>query len=40
MDCYKDWEALTLGGEAHAENADFFEIYRKHTLIQTEQPGE
>ncbi len=28
-DSVKDWEALTLGGEAHAENADFFEIYRK-----------
>ena len=39
-DSVKDWEALTLGGEAHAENADFFEIYRKHTLIQTEQLGE
>lgn len=39
-DSVKDWEALTLSGEAHAENVDFFEIYRKHTLIQTIQPGE
>lgn len=39
-DSVKDWESLTFVGEAHAENADFFEIYRKHTLIQTEEPGE
>lgn len=39
-DSVKDWESLTLSGKGCAENADFFEIYRKHTLIQTEQLGE
>lgn len=39
-DSVKAWESLTLSGEGCAENADFFEIYRKYTLIQTEQSGE
>lgn len=39
-DSVRDWESLTLAGKAYAEGADFFEIYRKHTLIQTEQLGE
>lgn len=39
-DSEKSWESLSLSGDPHAVNGDFFEIYRKYAGDQAEELGE